>query len=365
MKTLAGIVALVACLIGSATSSLAQHVDPFDVFVKGSRVAVLPFANYAEAPAAMPLVMQQVRDELSKRSVDLVTADAVAEVLRRYRVRNTNELSVELVQQVSSDLAAAYLLVGSLDRYLAVEEGGEIALSARLIYVPTANIEWAASCDVHTADGIKLLGFGIVKNADRLSRHAVKELLSSFRFKRPTKAKRVDAVRLAGGGNALMLPCQTLVVLPFANESGLHFAGNVMTQRLVTALFDAGFNVADPGRIREAMLEQGDVSPGKATMSLLKACQEQTGADLMLTGTVSRLTGSAAGGFEIPAHLEVEARLIDCRSGDVVWGKNLQSESDDGALLFGAGLRHGIGSVMDHLANRLARAIPARRVRGA
>ncbi len=363
MKTFVGIVALVAGLIGFAAQSQAQ-ADPFDVFVKGSRVAVLPFVNYAEEPAAMPLVMQQVREELNKRSVELVTADAIAEVLRRYRVRNTNEISVDLIQKLSTDLAAAYLLVGSLDRYVAAEEGAEVALSARLIYVPTAAIEWAASCDVHTADGIQPLGIGIVKSADRLTRHAVKELLDNFRYKRPENFKRVEAVRLGGGGNALMLPCQTLVVLPFANESGLHFAGNIMTQRLITALFDAGFNVADPGRIRESMLEEGDVTPGKATTSLLKLCQEQTGADLILTGTVSRLTGSVASGFEIPAHLEVEARLIDCRSGDVVWAKNLQSDSGDGALLFGVGYRHGIGSVMDHLATRLAHAIPVRRVRG-
>ena len=358
------IAAFIALLTTSVAPAFTQQ-NSLAVATNGTRVAVLPFADYAEEPAALMQVMRLVRDDLKQRSADVVTADATMDVLRRYRIRTTNELSVDQMQKLSADLDAAFLLVGSLDRYVASGEGAEVALSARLIHVPTTEIAWTASADVHTQDGIRPLDIGTIRDAAQVTQRAVDELFTDFCYRRPEHIARVAAVRLHGNGNERTLPCQSLAVLPFANETSLHFAGSILSQRMLPALADAGFDVVDPGRVREVMLDEGDVTPGKATTSLLKLCQEQISADLILTGTVSHLIGADVTSFDTPVELEVEARLIDPRTGDVVWAKTLRVGSDDGHLLFGTGTMHGVGSVMDHLAAKLAHSIPVRRVRGA
>ena len=340
------------------TEAIAQS-DPFEAIVKSSRVAVLPFANYAEVPAAMPAVMEMVRAELNRLDAELVTADAISETLRKYRVRNTNELSVERIQQLSDDLSVAYLLMGSLDRYVESEEGAEVALSARLVYVPTISIEWAAASAVHTADGIKVLELGTLRSPQRILKHAVAELFDDFGYQRPKRMKRVEAV-CQGQDN---IPCAQLLVLPFGNETSVHHAGSMVTQRVVAALFAEGFTVTDPGRMREAMLDNNDLTPGLATASLLKKCSEQTGADVVLTGTVSEYVGPTPLGFDTIPAVAVEARVIDGRTGALIWAKTLRCSGNDGAKFFGTGTTRSLGAVTDHLAAKLAKSIPVRKAR--
>ena len=331
--------------------------------VASTRVAILPFVNYAEDPAALPVVMNLVRAELSRRSAELVTADAVAEVLRDYRIRNTNELSIEQLSKISVDLAAGYVLVGSLDRFVESDAGAEVALTARLISVPSMSVEWMATSATHTDDGIRPLGLGTAQTASHIARHSVKDLFKSFRYERDQDVRLIQAVRLQEGKSAFSVPCHTILVLPFSNESDVHFAGNIISQRILSTLFREGFTFVDPGTVREAMLHEGDLTPGKATDSLLAIFRERTGADLVLTGTVSQLDVGTQVSLDIVPGAAVEARLIDARSGEVVWAKTFSSSGNDGALFFGTGTMHGAAAVMDHLASRLVNSIPVRKAR--
>ena len=349
-------------LLALAAGALAQP-DSIDVAARSPRVALLPFANYAETPVTLPEVMALVRTELLRNDVELVTADAISETLRKYRIRNTNELGVAQIQQVTDDLSAAFLLIGSVDRYVESVQGTEIALTARLLAVPAMSIEWTATSAVHTADGFKPLEIGTIRSPKRVMRRAVRKLLDDFRFERSPRTDHVQEVRLREHDVTHTLPCQQLLVIPFGNETSIHHAGNAVTQRVVAALFREGFSVIEPGRVRESMLANGDVTPGRATADLLKLCGDETGAELVLTGTVSEFEGATSMGFERVPSVAVEARLIDSRDGTVVWARTLRCDGTAGAQLFGTGTVHGLGSVTDQLAARLAKSIPVRKAR--
>ena len=329
-------------LLALAAGALAQP-DSIDVAARSPRVALLPFANYAETPVTLPEVMALVRTELLRNDVELVTADAISETVVMFGMRITYELGVAQIQQVTDDLSAAFLLMGSVDRYVESVQGTEIALTARLLAVPAMSIEWTATSAVHTADGFKPLEIGTIRSPKRVMRRAVRKLLDDFRFERSPRTDHVQEVRL--------------------REHDVTHTGNVVTQRVVAALFGEGFSVIEPGRVRESMLANGDVTPGRATADLLKLCGDETGAELVLTGTVSEFEGATSMGFERVPSVAVEARLIDSRDGTVVWARTLRCDGTAGAQLFGTGTVHGLGSVTDQLAARLAKSIPVRKAR--
>jgi TolB-like protein len=361
MKTVRHLTRLLL-LLGIAAPGWAQ-TDPFEARVKPSRVAVLPFANYAEVPAVMPQIMGLVRAELRRRGVEQADSATVADVLREHRVRNTNELTADQIQNLSNKLAAAYLLVGSLERYVQGDGGAEVALSARLIHVPTVSIEWVGTASRHTLNGIRLLNLGREPSAEKLAPRAVRDLFRDFRYLRPEQLKRVDWVQFRDGRHSRRQSCERILTLPFSNETDLFTAGGIVTDRIVAALERAGYTVVEPGRAREAMLEVGSITPGNASAQLLEICREQLGANLMLTGTVSRFAcGSAVGIDQIPA-IAVEARLTDVSTGQVVWAQTFHSDGNATNFLFGTGTCYSVTSVADRVASKLIKAIPAHRAR--
>jgi TolB-like protein len=363
MKTVRRI-AWILLLVGIAAPGLAQ-TDPFEALVKSSRVAVLPFANYAEVPAVMPQIMSLVRAELRQRGVEQADSLTVADVLREHRVRNTNELTADQIQNLSNELAAAYLLVGSLERYVQGDGGAEVALSARLIYVPTASIEWVGTATRHTLNGIRLLNLGREPSAEKLAPRAVREMFRDFRYLRPESRERVEWVQLRDGRHFRRQFCESIIALPFSNETDLFTAGGIVTNRIVAALERNGYAVVEPGRVREAMLEEGSITPGNASAQLLKICREELGVSLLLTGTVSRFDCPSTVGIDQIPSIAIEARLTEVSTGYVVWARTFRSDGNATNFLFGTGTTYSITSVADRVAAKLVKAIPAHRARKA
>ena len=349
-------------MLGIIAPGFAQ-TDPFEALVKASRVAVLPFANYAEVPAVMPQIMSLVRAELRRRGVEQADSLTVADVLREHRVRNTNELTADQIQDLSNELAAAYLLVGSLERYVQGDGGAEVALSARLIYVPTTSIEWVGTASRHTLNGIRLLNLGREPSAEKLASRAVRDLFRDFRYLRPEHRMRVESVRVRDGRHFRRQVCESILTLQFSNETDLFMSGGIVTNRIVAALERFGYSVVEPGRTREAMLEQGSITPGNASAELLKICRDHLGVNLLLTGTVSRFDCPSTIGIDLIPSIAIEARLTDVSTGYVVWAQTFQSDGRDTNFLFGTGTTYSITSVADRVAAKLIKAIPAHRAR--
>jgi TolB-like protein len=346
------------CVVMLASAAQAQPAL-YNVFVKASRVALLPFANHAGEPEASGLLMREVRAELMRKSVDLADSAEVAAVLRKHRIRNTDELTVAQVQALAEELDVAYLIVGSLDDYRQAEKAGEIALSARLLHVPTVTLEWSACATRHTDDRIAPLEIGRQKETRRLVHSTVVDLFHTFRYHRSQSTRPVEGLRLDAAHKTKVSPCRRIMVQPFANESSVDPAGQLVTNQVLTALYRAGYDVVDLGRVRETMLACNDLTQGASSQDMLKKCADDLDADYVFTGTVSDYRiNSRSDGLEDP-QVSVEARLIETASGNVVWSKNIAAKGSDSDVLFGIGGIHGLSSLSNRLSRKLVAAIPA------
>jgi TolB-like protein len=351
-------VVVVVCLFWLAAASFASA--DLSLVMRSSRVAVMPFGNLSEAPEASRSVMSLVRQRLEARSVELADSAALMAVLRKYRVRNTTELSATDAQSVAEEVSVRYLLLGSIDRYTETDSSAEVALSARLLDVATSNVVWAGSATEYGDPRVRLLGVG-AHHPLTLAQYAADDLLKDFRLGRPQNSPIVQAVRLRGE-DPLERPCHKVMLVTFGNESETNFAGNIVANEVLTALLHRGFSLVDPGRVREMMLGSKDLVQGEISRELLVKCGRDLGADFVLTGTVSRFESQRGQLFEEPA-VAFEARLIDTKKGDVVWAKMYSRDGKDSAWLFNIGYVHGLADLSRRMCRQLVWDLPVIRSR--
>jgi TolB-like protein len=349
---------LVLILLSPAYGAFAQ-ADSARVAMS-HKVAVLPFANLAEAADIAPQIAGDIRLELKRKLVEVADSAVVAEVLRQHRIRNTFELDLGEVEAVAQACSARYLLFGSIDHYEQADSSAEVAFSARLLDVSTESIVWANSAALQLDPRSNLLGIGSHR-ADRLAQRVLRKLFSSFRYSPLPKMKVVQAVRMAGK-TPPEKPCRKIMLVTFGNETETHFAGNVLANQLLTSLSKRGFALVDPGRVRETMLSAKDLMQGEISRDLLKKCCEELGADFVLTGTVSRFETVRMQSTEAPA-VAFETRLIDAQKGEIVWAKAYTREGKDSAWIFNLGCVHGLTVLSEKMSQRVAKDIPVRRAR--
>jgi len=349
---------VVICLVWSAADGLCDA--DLSTVARSSRVAVLPFADLAEATDAVPRVMARVRSELTGKAVELADSNVIEDALRKHRIRDTAELDLAESQAVALESSSRYLLMGSIDRCDEGDSSAEVAFSARLLDVSSACIVWANSVAIERDPRTNFLGLGSHR-MDGLVKDAVRKLFRDFRTDPPPRMNVVQALKLDGRATP-EIPCRRIMLVTFGNESETHFAGNIIANELLSALTKRGFVVIDPGRVREMMLTAKELMQGEISPDLLKKCGAELGADLLLTGTVSRFVSVRGQLYDEPA-VSFEARLLDVKRGEPVWAKSYSREGKNSSWIFSWGYVHGLTQLSERMSRRLADDLPVRRGR--
>ena len=348
MKRIIFIALILSCY---ASLSFGQ-VDIFHAFYRTSRVAVLPFLNLSGLPEATTPIMESIHLKLNNMAIETANDSVVRQILRQYRIRNTSDLSVSDMQTVANDLDVRYLLVGVIDRFALADSSAEIALSARLIDAATTEVVWAKSIAFSRDPRTRILSVGSRTDTSKVIANTTNKLLRQFNFFRPNQLRPIDTIKF-GGDLSNSVPCATMVVVAFANETGTPFAGNLISNQIFSALHRRGFNITDPGRVRELMLASRELIQGEVTKNLLSVFADGLGADLVLTGVVTEFSIVRQEPFPQPA-VSFQARLIDPRHNTVVWSKHYERSAGPGTFPASLKITHGLAELSNKLAQQMA-----------
>lgn len=141
-------------------------------------------------------------------------------------------------------------------------------------------------------------------------------------------------------GEADMAFYKKVAVLPFANLTGDHFAGERVTRMFVTELVIAErFQVADPGEIRSVLERTGGLPTYEGTYDpkKLKDAAVEVGANGLIRGAVSeyQMTGSAAGSMRPSVAFDVE--MVDVATGNIVWKASISKRGKGRIPVLGGG----------------------------
>ena len=156
----------------------------------------------------------------------------------------------------------------------------------------------------------------------------------------------------------------TIAVVNFRNRSGYSgewSLGDGMSDMLATALFKTGkFKVVERGQLGIILKERQMALDGELDAGFAMKLGQLTGADYIITGTVSEFglsqggIGGVGGGFHgfgglgvktQTARVVVDVRIIDVKNGQIVAADQGEGKESTGSLTAGGGNWHDYGGI--------------------
>lgn len=127
-------------------------------------------------------------------------------------------------------------------------------------------------------------------------------------------------------------------ILPFINESGKRGAGEIVTNTFITVIFNSGiFSVEEKGNIERFLLNEKVKNINMMDIEQMRRLGERMGIDAVFAGAVEEFSGSDIGDRAMTPIVGVRVRLIDVRTGKVLWMVRHKRTGNDYITLFGRG----------------------------
>jgi len=303
-------------------------------------MAVLPVANFSEQSDAHRILLPRVYRQLEKRGVSFVAAEVLRPLLRERRIRSRGWISRSGAQTVAEVTGARYLLIGSWD-VLRNDFDTEIGISLRVLDTRTMKLVAAVSTGAAGTDSMGLLGMGRVESLGRLADNVVDEAFASL-FPLPDS---LSHDREAEG-------CARVALIPLDSFSETPNAGEIMTNVVIAGLVSAGYDVVEPGFVRELGLDRGVANRGGIDRESARAIRSEFGACRVITGTVERFsTATGPPGISVPS-VAFGLRVVAPRTGTLVLMEEFEGTGEDRQWAFQRGRMNSVMTVANDVFHR-------------
>ena len=336
------VLGLAAYLAALPLGAFAQIVQPLDSVA--SRIIILPFQNLSQEPEARKAVMPRLYREVEQRGLRPVPEDSVEAALRRFRIRDTGQLSSDHALKLSTDQGARLILLGAIDLYS--RELLQAGLSARLLNGPTAEIFWADSRFAAGNAVVSLLQPNPPDSLELLMQEVLQDLLLSFE-----QAWRKHQSN-PGGTFSPDAPRARVFIIPWENSTGSLSADQIVNHVAMSVLYQQGFGVIEPGLINEQTRSRGLMPKGQLNAATLKELADRFAAAYCLTGTLIQNDVAAySENGNLPV-IELNLRLIDARSARQIGSDHIFGSGADYIKIFQWGAIRSPGQLLERLLRR-------------
>lgn len=307
-------------------------------------VAVLPFENLSAVSAPLEEMRASLIGRLQALGIRVLEEDRLREAMARHRIRYTGGLGRREADALVRETGAAAALVTSLERF--VEQSPPmVALSARLVGTGDPPLVlWVDSAALAGDQRPGLLDLGLVEDPrvlvervlGRVARSLADHLVAdggavgrgapAGRF-RPRGFYRSEVLDQGIG--------RRIAVLPVVNQGDRKFAGEVLALHFLEQLRKQGFEVLDPGVVREELLRFRIVSPDGASLDTAGLLFNELDVDLLLTAKIRDYQDGR--GFGSPPRVTFFVQVLERQTKEVVWSSHSTNRGDEGVFFFGAG----------------------------
>lgn len=294
------------------------QVQEFEQTSKNFRtqIALFQFENFSEDTFAPEKIMPLVKNQLESKGFGVLDEETLERFLIKERIRSTGYISAEMARKMGKELRVAAVLIGSINT-LYSGKNPMAGFSARLIDTSDGNIIWTNHAAATGNDFTGFLGLGTISGVVELSVKMVDKLFDSFSMVPPYK-ERESTYRIA--------------VMPFKNKSDINGAGMIATYMFITGLFKSDiFEPISYGDVRDLVVALRVRSKGELDFKNIGSIEEASGVDGILVGTVEHYTEDVG---SVPPLALISARLIDARTGKILWYDGYQYRGDDGISIF-------------------------------
>jgi TolB-like protein len=280
------------------------------------QIALFPFENFSEDTFATEKIMPLVKNQLESKGFGVLDDETLEQFLLKERIRSTGYISAEMSRKMGKELGIAAVLIGSINT-LSSGKNPIAGFSARLIDTSDGTIIWTNHAAASGDDFNGILGLGTVTGIEELSVKMIDKLFDSFSMVPPYK-ERESTYRIA--------------VMPFKNKSEIRGVGMIATYMFITKLFQSKvFEPLSYGDVRDLVVALRVRSKGELDFKNIGSIEEASGVDGILVGTVEHYSEDAG---SVPPLALISARLIDARTGKILWYDGYQYRGDDGISIF-------------------------------
>lgn len=308
------------------------------------RIAIFPIENLSGEPVALEPLLVSIELALARRGFDVVSGDAVEELLERHRIRYTGAVDPKAAQAARDELGVGGILVTTLEEY----RGGpppRVGLTMRLVSATEEPaIVWIDGAGRTGDESPGLLGLGRIHSVKRLVSKVLSELARSLAraaLDDGPRAPRCDARRTFVPHERYRAPALSeepsprIAVLPFLNRARQSSAGELVTLGVVRGLSAVDrFRVLEPGVVRDLALRYRLILEGGVTVQQARAMLGALEVDVVVTGEVFEY---ADGGSAGATRVRFTITAMDGRTGRVVWQSMSYNRGDEGRTLFDFG----------------------------
>ncbi len=337
LKSLVAAVGLIAALgVGPGTAA-----EPDSLVVD---LAIVPFANNTGQSEAHELLMPRLEGLLTGRGLNIVTSGELRPLLREYRVRSRGWISRRGVALIGDQTGAEQLLLGSWD-ILRTEGNIEIGVSLRLLDRASLKLVRAVSLGHTGEDRVGWLDQGRLGDVAELAGIVLAEAVAELFPGTP------PAPPVAG--------CRRLAVVPLDNYAGTEHAGDVVTNVLLSRLLAAGYDVVEPGFVRELELTREVVNRGGVDRASAAAILAELGACQVITGAVQQFDPARGLATSSVPLFAAGLRSSDTRTGALLVSREVAGSGGDHDGFFQLGRVHAITPVVAAQLNRFVGSLPA------
>ncbi|HHD11223.1 MAG TPA: hypothetical protein ENK42_02165 [Deltaproteobacteria bacterium] len=141
-----------------------------------------------------------------------------------------------------------------------------------------------------------------------------------------------------------------VAVLPFNNISGRKDAGKIVADIYVAELFKSGkYRVEEPGNIKQFLIQERITTIGEMEIERLKVLGRRLKVDAVVAGTVEEFDDGRGG---VPV-VSISARMVDSKTGRILWYERIKRRGDDYIIIFDIGLVRSATSLAKKIAKEM------------
>lgn len=150
-------------------------------------------------------------------------------------------------------------------------------------------------------------------------------------------------------------PMPRLAILPLENFSPSERASKKVSDIfLVEFLKMKNIYLIEPGNIEIALADERIRNTSIMPMKTVKVLADRLNADLIMIGSILEFEmQQSRGGTGTVPMLSLTLRILDARTGNIVWAANVNSRGDDKEKLFGIGKIHSLDKLVETTAKEI------------
>ncbi len=150
---------------------------------------------------------------------------------------------------------------------------------------------------------------------------------------------------------------KSVAVLPFNNISGKRDAAEIVSNIFITALFRSGkFKVEEPGNIMQFMIQERVTTVGELDLEKLQVLANRFKVDSVIVGTVEEFDEGKTMETPVPV-VALSARMINPKSGTIVWSAQNKRKGDDYIVVFDFGRVRSITTLTKRAVDEMIKTI--------